>query len=242
MDINYILTEHKGGKMDKSNALCDYSFFCAVFREHMTKMTRNKIWKDLTYCERRFYNMKKKIAFLLASLMMVLSVSTFQTAEVKAAVKEPAEAFRAYRSHYLYDSLKNKNAKWNYYNLDGGATEMFVKYTVGGKSVYRVYGYQAKNKKEVVKLGEFKNGINMTVKGSSLRVSYRKGTTDVTTDYRKVDNKLFQYNTWEKRTTGYFKNGKRISERTYNKEVVSKIDQYTNVFAGAKKINTNNND
>lgn len=186
--------------------------------------------------------MKKKIAFLLASLMMVLSVSTFQTAEVKAAVKTPKAAFSAYRSHYLYDSLKNKNPKWSYYNLDGGATEMFVKYTVNGKSVYRVYGYQGKNKKEVVKLGEFTNGNSMTVKGDSLRVSYNKGTTIVTTDYRKIDNKLFQYNTWEKRTTGYFKGGKRISERTYNKEVVSNADKYVNVFNGAKKINPNNND
>ncbi len=218
-------------------------FFVQYFVNMRQKITGNKIWKDPNI-ERRFYNMKKKIAFLLASLMMVLSVSTFQATEVKAT---PKDDFRAYRSHYLYDSLKHKNPKWVYRNLDGGPVEMFVKYTENGKSVYRVYGYNTVED-EIVKLGEFRNGNSMTIKrtntgsGYSLRVSYKKGTTTVTTDYRKIDNKLFRYNTWEKRTNGYFKNGKRISERTYNKEVVSRVDKYTNVFAGAKRINPNNND
>lgn len=185
----------------------------------------------------------RKVAISLAALMMVLGVSAgFQATEVSAAVKSQNVAYKAYRSHYLYDSLKTKNPKWVYRNLDGGYQEMFVKYTENGRSVYRVYAYRAKNKKEVMKIGEFKNGLSMTMKGSSLRVVRKVGSTTVTTDYRKVGNKLLKYNTWEKRTTGYFKNGGRISARTYNKEVVSKVDEYANVFAGAKKINVNTND
>ncbi len=181
----------------------------------------------------------KKTAFLLAALMMVLEVSVgFQAAEVKAAVKEPKEAYQAYISHYLYDSIGNKNAKVTYYDLDkDGVNEMFVKYTVNGKEAYKVYTYRRKNKKEIVQIMNIKeNGVSMTRKGKSLRVVTKKGSTIVTVDYRKSDNKLLKYNTYEARTTGFFKNGARISTADYNKDVISKADEYTNVFAGAKKI------
>lgn len=181
----------------------------------------------------------KKTAFLLAALMMVLEVSVgFQATEVSAKVQPLSTAYKAYRSHYLYDSIGNKNAKYVLEDLDNdGKDEMFVKYTVNGKEAYKVYTYRAKNKKEVVQILNITgNGVSMTRKGKSLRVVTKKGTTLVTVDYRKSDNKLLKYNTYEARPTGFFRNGKRISTAEYNEDVVSKADEYTNIFVGAKKI------
>ena len=188
-----------------------------------------------------FLKMKifKKTAFLLASLMMILEVSVgFQAVEVSAKVQPLETAYKAYVSHYLYDSIGKKNAKVTYYDLDkDGKDEMFIKYTVNGKNAYKVYTYRAKNKKEVVQIMNItSNGVSMTRNGKTLRVVTTKGSTLVTVDYVKSGNKLLQKNTYESRTNGFYKNGKAISAADYNKDVVSKTDDYVNVFAGAKKI------
>lgn len=181
----------------------------------------------------------KKTAIMLTAIMMVLQVSVcLQATEVSAKALAPKKAYSNYINRYLYDSIGKKNAKYVYRDLDGdGVQELLVKYTVGGRNAYKVYTYRAKKGKEIVQIMNLKNnGISMMVKGKSLRVTKMVGSTKVTIDYRKVDNKLFKYNTYEKRYNGYFRNGARISEESYNKNVVNKADEYANIFAGAKKI------
>lgn len=181
----------------------------------------------------------KKIALMLTAIMMVLQVSVcLQATEVSAKALTPKKAYSNYINRYLYDSIGKKNAKYVYRDLDGdGVDELLVKYTVGGRNAYKVYTYRAKEDKEIVQiLNMTKDGLSMTVSGKSLRVVKKVGSTTVTIDYRKVGRKLLKYNTYEKRYNGFFRNGGRISEANYNKNVVNKADEYVNVFAGAKKI------
>ncbi len=184
----------------------------------------------------------RKVAISLAALMMVLGVSAgFQATEVAAAPsKTPQAAYKTYMTRYIYDRLaRENNGKYNYLNLDKkGATELFVKYTENGKSVYKVYTYRVKDKKDkITLLGTFKNANSMSVKGTTLRVSRKVGTTTVTTYYKKSALKLLKQNEYEKRANGAcYKNGKRISVKLYNEKVVAEEDEYANVFAGAKKV------
>lgn len=184
----------------------------------------------------------KKAAFLLAALMMVLEVSVgFQAVDVSAAPsKTPQAAYKTYMRRYLYDAYaRENNGKYNLHNLDKkGATELFVKYTQNGKNVYKVYTYRKKNNKDkITLLGTFKNANSMSVKGTTLCVSRKIGSTTVTTYYKQSGLKLLKQNEYEKRANGAcLRNGKVISVKTYNKNVVSVADDYANVFAGAKKI------
>lgn len=182
----------------------------------------------------------KKAAVLLAALMMVLGVSaSFQAVDVQAADGANV-AYKVYMRRYLYDAFARKsNGKYNQVNLDKkGSPELFVKYTQNGKSVYKVYTHRVKkNKDKVTLLGTFKNANSMSVKGTTLRVSRKVGTTTVTTYYKKSALKLLKQNEYERRANGAcYKNGKRISVETYNEKVVDMADDYTNVFANSKKL------
>lgn len=182
----------------------------------------------------------KKTALMLTALMMVLQVSVcLQATEAQAAARTPVKAYRTYIDRYLYDSIgRTKNGKYKILDLDGdGRAELFVQYTVGGRKAFKVYTYRAKEDKEVVQIMNLKsNGLSMSRNGNTLRVVKKVGTTTVTIDYKKADKKLLKYNTYEKRYNGYFRNGVRISEASYNKNVVNKADDFVNVFAGATKM------
>lgn len=182
----------------------------------------------------------KKVALLLTALMMVLQVSiAIQPVDVQAA--SPRTIYRTYINRYLYNSYAKRNAKYTFVDIDkDGTVEMFFQYTTGGRKAFKGYTLDGKKVKQILNITS--NGTNLYTMGTDksdntfVRVVKHVGSTRVTVDYVKSNNKLLKYNTYEKRWNGYFRNGGRISEKSYEKNVTNKSDDCVNIFGGNTKV------
>ena len=179
--------------------------------------------------------MKKIVKAFIIGMLLSLMV----TASASAAKPSTVTVKRAYASYvkrYLSSSRKYPYGSYTLYDINrDGVPEMFFEYMSGVRSGYKIYTY--KNKK-VVPLKSVTGGCRIYYKSSKKQICIltSSGAADNTyTCYKLINNRLKKVLEYKSKSqyswnsnflnVKFYKNGKRISKRSYT-IITNSIDKW----------------
>ena len=166
---------------------------------------------------------KKNILLIFITVMLLCSVNVSAASQSKTRVNK---AYTAYIKRNLSSSERYPYARYTLYDINrDGTPELFFEYMSGRRSGFKIYTY--KNKK-VVELKSATGVSRIYYKGGKKQICILNsaGFADNTYTYYKLRNgklkKVSQYKSKSsysvstgRRTVKFYKNRKRISQKTY---------------------------